>query len=57
MLAGMVFTAIVAGALSLTFSVAAGHPPLIWLLAYCLSGFCGILAYILGVLQMRERRG
>ncbi len=45
-LAGVILSAIMAGSFSLAISILSGHPPLVSLLIYSLSGSCGILAFV-----------
>ena len=47
MLAGIVLVSVLTGALSLAVSVLAGHPPVVWPLAYMAAGICGMLAFVL----------
>lgn len=56
MLAGIVLSAVLAGSASLAFSVVAGHPLLVTLLFYSLSGCCGVLAFSLQAMSNLDHR-
>lgn len=57
MLAGVVISAIVTGAAAAAAAVALGHPPMLWLVTYSLSGFCGTCAFLLAALGLRRGEG
>ncbi|MBK8440479.1 MAG: hypothetical protein IPL38_13645 [Rhodobacter sp.] len=57
MLAGIVLSAVLAGSASLALSALAGHPPMMALLLYSLSGCCGVLAFSLQALRSDEGLG
>lgn len=55
MIAGMVVSSVLAGLASLLMSVLAGHPPIYWLFAYCLAGFCAfLLALVVNAPALRQ---
>lgn len=56
MLLGYVLTAIAAGATGLLASMLAGHPLMMSLLFYSLSGCCGILAFAWHALTVQARQ-
>jgi hypothetical protein len=55
-LIGFVLSAIAAGCAGLLASVLAGHPLLVSLLFYSLSGCCGVLAYAWRTLDGQARQ-
>lgn len=55
MLPGIVLSAVLAGVASLPLSLLSGHPPVLALLVYALSGCCGVLAFVTHAMRQAAR--
>jgi hypothetical protein len=55
LLPGIVLSAVLAGVASLPLSLLSGHPPVLALLVYALSGCCGVLAFVTHAMRQAAR--
>ena len=54
-LAGVVLSSVLAGSFGVVMSILSGHPPVLSLLLYSLSGVCGALAFVWRALVNEDR--